>query len=412
MKLAFRVFVVGLLAMCLFAASAFAAGDTIKIGVLSSKSGVLSEMGKQDIRGFILGFEYATKGTNKVLGKKIEIVEEDDASNPQIGVQKAVKLLSEDRVDILCGVVSSGIALGVMEKAKEFKKVYMIGGAAVDQITGKNFNVYTFRAGRSLGQCAVSGLIGMEQKNILGVGNGPVKMAYLAPDYAGGRMGIASMKPGLPKRFTVVEELYAPMTTTDFTPYLQKIKVAEPNVLGIITVGANFQTKLPQQIQEMGLNKKMVINVGIADMAFLKAVGPAGDGWIGECLYYYEMFDNPVNKWLVDNHQKKYGSPPDFWTGNSFAAAIAVVEGIKKAKSVEAEALIKGLEGIEFWGPLSSAWKYRIRPADHQVQVGVNYARLTAVQGRDYAVPKLIWQATPKESDQPVTAPGRENYAK
>jgi len=412
MKRTTEIFMVGLLLVMLFTLSAFAADDAIRIGVLSSKSGVLSEMGKQDIRGFILGFEYATGGTNKILGKKIEIIEEDDASNPQIGVQKAVKLFSEDKVDVLCGVVSSGIALAVMEKAKEFKKVYMIGGAAVDQITGSNFNIYTFRAGRSLGQCGISGNMGIEKKDILGIGKGPVKIAYLAPDYAGGRMGIASLKAGLPKRFSIVEELYAPMTTTDFTSYLQKIKAAEPRVLGIITVGANFQTKLPQQIQEMGLNKKMVINVGIADMAFLKAVGSAGDGWIGECLYYYEMFDNPVNKWLVDNHRKKYGTPPDFWTGNSFAAAIAVAEGIKKAKSVEADALIKALEGIEFWGPTSKKWKYRIRPADHQVQIGVNYARLTAVPGCDYAVPKMIWQSTPQEADQPVTAPGRQNYLK
>jgi hypothetical protein len=77
---------------------------------------------------------------------------------------------------------------------------------------------------------------------------------------------------------------------------------------------------------------------------------------------------------------------------------------------VEADALIKGLEGLEFYGPTSKTWKYRIRPADHQVQIGVNYARLTAVKGRDHAVPKLIWQSTPAESDQPVTAPGRENY--
>jgi branched-chain amino acid transport system substrate-binding protein len=262
MKKTVMVFVVGLLAMCLFTAPVFAAGDTIKIGVLSSKSGVFSEWGKQDIRGFILGFEYATGGSNKVLGKKIEIIEEDDASTPQIGVQKAIKLLSEDKVDIMCGVISSGIALGVMEKVKEFKKVYMIGGAAVDQITGSNFNIYTFRAGRSLGQAGVAGTIAYDQKDVLGIGNGPIKLAYLAPDFAGGRMGIASLKPGLPKRFTIVEELYAPLNTTDFTPYLQKIKAAEPALLGIIIAGANFQTKLPQQIQEMGLDKKMVINVG------------------------------------------------------------------------------------------------------------------------------------------------------
>jgi branched-chain amino acid transport system substrate-binding protein len=386
--------------------------NEVRIGVLTSKSGVLSQYGEQDLRGFILGFDYATNGTNTVLGKKIKIFMEDDGSTPQIGLQKAVKLLAEDNVDILCGVVSSGIALGVMNKAKEFKKVYMIGGAAVDQITGSNFNKYTFRAGRSLGQCAVAGWVAYQKKDILAVGKGAVKIAYLAPDYAGGRFGIESAKEGLPKNWTVVQELYAPLTTTDFTPYLQKIKAAKPQILGIITVGANFQTKLPKQIQEMGLDKNMAINVGIADFAFLKAVGASGTGWVGECLYYYELFDNPVNKWLVENHQKKYGSPPDLWTGNSFAAAIALIEGIKKAKSAEPDALINALEGLEFWGPTSKTWKYRIRPADHQTMIGINFVELKVMPGRDYAVPTMVWQSTPQESETPVTAPGRENYAK
>jgi len=394
------------------ATAVFAAGETIKIGILTSKSGVLSDYGLQDLRGFILGFEYATGGTNAILGKKIEIVQEDDASNPQIGVQKAIKLLSEDKVDILCGVVSSGIALAVMEKAKEFKKVYMIGGAAVDQITGSNFNVYTFRVGRSLGQAGVSARIAYDQMDILGLGKGEIKVAFLAPDYAGGRLGIESAKAGAPARWKTVEELYAPLTATDFTPCLQKIKPAAPHVLGIITVGANFQTKLPQQIMELGLDKKRAINVGIADFSFLKAVGAAGAGWIGECLYYYELFDNPVNQWLVDNHKKKFGTLSDFWTGNSLAAAAALVEGIKKVKSVEADALIKGLEGVEFWGPTSKTWKYRIRPADHQVMIGINYVKLTAVPGRDYAVPEMIWQSTPQQSESPITAPGRQNYGK
>jgi len=414
MKLRIKTLMIVSIALGLIGAAetASAAGDTIKIGILTSKSGVLSDYGQQDLRGFILGLEYATGGTNAMLGKKIEMVQEDDASTPQIGVQKAVKLLSEDKVDIMAGVVSSGIALAVMEKAKEFKKVYMIGGAAVDQITGQNFNIYTFRAGRSLGQAGTSAMIAYDQMDILKLGKGDIKVAWLAPDYAGGRLGIASAKAGAPPRWKTVEELYAPMTATDFTPYLQKIRAAAPQVLGIITVGANFQTKLPQQIQELGLDKKMAINVGIADFSFLKAVGATGAGWIGECLYYHELFDNPVNQWLVDNHKKKYGTLPDFWTGNSFAASIALVEGMKKAKSVEPDALIKGLEGIEFWGPTSKTWKYRIRPADHQVMIGINYVKLTAVPGVDYAVPKMIWQSTPEQSAPPITAPGRANYGK
>ena len=91
MKLTVKLVLIGFMVMGMVATAttAFAAGDTIKIGILTSKSGVLSEWGMQDLRGFILGFEYATGGTNAVLGKKIEIVQEDDASTPQIRLRKS-----------------------------------------------------------------------------------------------------------------------------------------------------------------------------------------------------------------------------------------------------------------------------------------------------------------------------------
>jgi len=44
--------------------------------------------------------------------------------------------------------------------------------------------------------------------------------------------------------------------------------------------------------------------------------------------------------------------------------------------------------------------------------IGINYVRLTAVPGVDYAVPKMIWQSTPDQSAPPITAPGRANYGK
>ena len=75
---------------------------------------------------------------------------------------------------------------------------------------------------------------------------------------------------------------------------------------------------------------------------------------------------------------------------------------------MEADALIKGLEGIQFWGPTSKTWKYLIRPADHQVMIGINYVTLTVVPGRDYAVPKMIWQSTPEESAPELRLRGRE----
>jgi branched-chain amino acid transport system substrate-binding protein len=86
------------------------AAEPVKIGLISSRSGVFADWGTQEIRGFQLGIDSATNGTNKVLGRDIQLIIEDDAGTPAIGVQTAIKLLSENKVDVIAGAVSSGVA--------------------------------------------------------------------------------------------------------------------------------------------------------------------------------------------------------------------------------------------------------------------------------------------------------------
>ncbi len=395
LRLILLVFVLVVVGMAGFQLAA-AAGEPIKIGVLTSRSGVLQEWGTQELRGLELGLDYATKGTNKVLGREIKLILEDDASKPEIGVQKAIKLLTEDKVDILTGVISSGIALAVQNKAKEYKKPYIVSCASSDAITGKNFNRYTFRIGRSLRQATISGSRYVVNK----VGK---KIAILAPDYAGGRDFAGAWKTDLVANGAkIVMELYAPLTTTDFTSYLQKIKYSDCDALLLVVVGANFTTKLPNQIVEMGINKRMKIAADLADIKFFKSLGFSGVGMVGTVMYYHELFDNKLNNWLVENHQKRFNAPPELWAAHSFATGIALVKAIEKAGSVETEALISALEGLEFYGPKTLTDKIRIRPEDHQAMQGVPVVELVKVEGRDYPVPRLVFLPTAEEAAPPI----------
>lgn len=379
-----------------------ASDDPIKIGVVTSVSGVLQEWGTQEIRGLQLGIDYATKGTNKVLGRDIKLIIEDDASKPQIGVQKGIKLLAEDKVDLLTGTINSAIALALQDKAKEYKKPYIVSCASSDEITGSNFNPYTFRIGRSLRQATLAGSKYIVEK----VGK---KIAILAPDYAGGRDFADAWKKDIDANGgKVVLELYAPLTTTDFTPYLQKIKHSEADALMLVVVGANFTTQLPKQILELGINKKMKVSADVADITFLKAFGEAGVGMVGTVMYYHELFDNPLNNWFVENHQKRFNSPPELWSASSFAAGIAMVEAINKAGSVNADALIKAFEGLEFYGPKSLTEKMRIRPEDHQAMQGVPVIELVDVKGKGYPVPKLLILPTAEQCAPPITVQNKK----
>ena len=85
--------------------------------MLASKTGALESYGKQTLRGFELGLDYATNNTMKVDGRKIEFIVEDTETKPDVAVQKATKLLEEDKVDFLVGSSSSADTLAVMPLA-------------------------------------------------------------------------------------------------------------------------------------------------------------------------------------------------------------------------------------------------------------------------------------------------------
>ena len=131
-----------------------ASSEPIKVGVLASLTGALESYGKQTKNGFELGLEYATDGSMEVEGRKIEVVWEDTETKPEVAVQKATKLLEDDKVDFLVGSSSSGDTLAVLPLAEEYEKIMIVEPAVADSITGSEFNPYIFRTARNSSQDA------------------------------------------------------------------------------------------------------------------------------------------------------------------------------------------------------------------------------------------------------------------
>lgn len=105
----------------------------IKIGLVQGFTGPLEVYAKQAKRGFDLGLEYATSGKKELLGRKIEIIEEDDQLKPDVAKQKVTTLYADDKVDLVVGTTtSSAAALAVLPVAAEFKKVLIVEPAVAD----------------------------------------------------------------------------------------------------------------------------------------------------------------------------------------------------------------------------------------------------------------------------------------
>src|SRR6185295_5375664 len=107
----------------LFAAAALSSGaaiaqDAIKIGVTQPLTGAFAASGNYVTEGAKLA-EAAINASGGVLGRKIQLVIEDNKSNPTEAVATAEKLISKDKVPVLLGAWSSTLTLAVMPKLME-----------------------------------------------------------------------------------------------------------------------------------------------------------------------------------------------------------------------------------------------------------------------------------------------------
>ncbi|WP_342433952.1 substrate-binding domain-containing protein [Neobacillus sp. FSL H8-0543] len=365
--------------------------EPIKIGVLASTTGALESYGKQTLRGFELGLEYATEGTMEVEGRKIEFFVEDTETKPEVAVQKATKLLEEDKVDFLVGSSSSADTLAVLPLAEEYQKIMIVEPAVADSITGSEFNKYIFRSARNSSQDAVAGAAAIAKKG--------VKIATLAPDYSFGRDGVAAFAEAAKALGAeIVLEEYADPAATDFTSNIQKIIEAKPDYLFVVWAGANSPWK---QISDMKVQDNGIkISTGAPDIAALATMEPLV-GMEGFTVYYHDLPKNEINDWLVAEHKKRFnGEVPDLFTPGGMSAAISIVEALKKTKGdAEGDKLIEAMEGMSFETPKG---KMTYRPEDHQALQALYAIRLEKKEGIAYPVPVLIRELTPEETTPPV----------
>jgi branched-chain amino acid transport system substrate-binding protein len=373
-----------------------AAQAPVKIGLVQGLTGPFEVYAKQAVTGFKLGLEYATGGKMDVLGRKIDLLVEDDQLKPDVSKQKVTKLYADDKVDLVVGTTSSAAALAILPVAAEFKKVLVVEPAVADSITGEHWNRYIFRTGRSSGQDAIA--------NALAVAKPGASIATIAQDYAFGRDGVAAYKAAVEKfGAKVVDEEYTPRDATDFTAPIQKIIAAlkdksGPKYVAVIWAGKGgpYSQLVANRLDKAGIT----ITSGGNVLDVLKAFkGYNLEGMVGGAYYYYEIPKNPINDWLVREHTKRFNEPPDFFTCGGFAAAMAVVTAIQKAGGTDTEKLIAAMEGMEFQTPKG---KMMFRKEDHQALQSMYVFRMTSKPDVAWLIPVLTKELSPQETAPPI----------
>jgi len=346
--------------------------EPVKVGLITDASGALAIYGAHILRSFMLGMEYATgaagsagdkfdfaqtqENTFKIDDCEIQVFVRDDGSNAENTATVARELIDVQKVNILVGTVSSGATATLQGIALESKIPLIVGPAAANDITGVNFNEYTFRVSRNNYQDAMNECIALTQqyKNFV----------QIAPDYAFGRGSAAAFRDAcsLSGATFVADDIFAPLDTTDFTPYMEQIANSGAEAYIVTWAGSGF-VSLMQAATDQGVTEKMSLGATFIDNVLMPTFFANAVGTTAGTLYHYSAPTNPANDFLKEQDKARYGVMPDLFDADGMNAAILVVEALKATSGdVNGDALKTAMEGISFEGPKGTV---SIRPEDH-----------------------------------------------
>ena len=217
---------------------------------------------------------------------------------------------------------SSAAAIAMLPVAEEHKKILIVEPAVADQITGDKWNRYIFRTGRNSSQDAIS--------NAVAIGKPGVHIATLAQDYAFGRDGVAAFKEALAKtganarRRGIRPRQHRRLHRRRPAPVRRAQGQAGPQD----HLGASGPAPAIRWTSSPTSTPAATASSCRPAATFCRRWPPtsASPAWRARPTTTTSIPKNPVNDWLVAEHQKRFNAPPDFFTAGGFTAAMAVVD--------------------------------------------------------------------------------------
>jgi branched-chain amino acid transport system substrate-binding protein len=350
--------------------SALAQGkEPVKVGLVSSKSGVFAEQGEEVMRAVKFAIEEAnSKGG--VDGRKVEVQEGDDESTPDAGRRVAEKM-ARDGHNLLIGAVPSSISLAIAQNLDRWDAAYFIQASKSDKLTGDTCKPRSFRTNHS--DAMDIAMINEWAKKIKGN-----TFAVIAADYVWGRDSGESFKKAMEAQGKKVPlTLYVPMGTKDFSPYIAQLKAANVDGIWVAEVGRDAMAFVKQAGEFNLIPNTPLIGHALISNFIINATGKNLEGIPGNSGYAADL-NNPRNKEFVAAWKAKFNRMPTDAEGQAYNGAQVMFDGVRLAKSVKPEDVSKALRGAE----LNTIYgKVTMRAADNQLVLPNYVGRVKMVDG-------------------------------
>lgn len=320
------------------------AGDTIKIGFVSTFSGPTAVIGNDMRNSFELALDHIGR---KMDGKPVEVIYEDDGQKPDVGKQKTEKLVQSDKVDFIVGYIWSNVLLASLKTAVDSQTFLISANAGPSQLAGELCSPYVFSTSWQNDQTPAAMGLYMNQKGVKSV-------FLIGPNYAAGKDMLAGLKSTF-KGDVKGEEYTVWPSQLDFSAELSKARASGAESIFVFYPGAAGVQFLNQYAQA-GLKSTMPLytafTVDELSLPLQKenALGvPGAQEWVND-------LPNEQNKRFVADYRKKYPNlRPTYYGAQAYDAAqlinsavVAVKGDTSKKDAMKAEmekANFKSLRG-------------------------------------------------------------------
>jgi branched-chain amino acid transport system substrate-binding protein len=325
------------------------AGDTIKIGFISTFSGPTAVIGNDMRNSFEVALDHLGR---KMGGKAVEVIYEDDQQKPDVGKQKTEKLVQSDKVDFIVGYIWSNVLLASLKTAVDSGTFLISANAGPSQLAGELCSPYVFSTSWQNDQTPQAMGLYMNQKGVKSV-------FLIGPNYAAGKDMLAGVKSTF-KGQVIGEEYTVWPSQLDFSAELTKARNSGAESIFVFYPGAAGVQFLNQYVQA-GIKDKMPLYTAFTiDELSLplqkdNALGvPGAQEWVND-------LPNDQNKKFVEDYRKKYpGLRPTYYGAQAYDAAqlinsavVAAAGDTSKKDAMKAEmekANFKSLRGAFKYG--------------------------------------------------------------
>jgi branched-chain amino acid transport system substrate-binding protein len=312
------------LALVLAAGSGFA--QTIKIGFISTYSGLNANLGEYMERGMRLYMKLHEKELPP--GVKLEILVRDDTGpNPDKARQLAQELIVRDKVQLLTGVIFTPNAMSMAPLCTEAKIPFVIMNAGTAVITTRSpyiarVSFTLWQSSYPLGQWAAK----------------KFKRAYtLVTDYGPGHDAEQAFSQAFKAGGgQIVDSVRVPLQNPDFAAYMQRVKDAKPDTLMVFVPAGKTATAVMKNFNDLGLGSAGIKLIGPGDITTDEELANMGDVALGvtTMFHYSAAGERPANKAFVAAWKKEYGANaiPNFLSVGGWDGMDAIFHVIKAQK--------------------------------------------------------------------------------